>query len=98
MLVQVTKDPMGHKGARLSSHIALSGRHLVYVPNGNASGISRKLPDNERKRLKTILKKVVPENAGVIVRTAAEGASEEELRRDVARLEAQWQAIQKAQD
>jgi ribonuclease E len=94
VLVQVTKDPMGHKGARLSSHIALSGRHLVYVPNGNASGISRKLPDNERKRLRDVLKKLVPDGAGVIVRTAAEGASEEELERDVKRLQAQWDDIQ----
>jgi len=78
LLVQVTKDPIGHKGARLSSHIALSGRHLVYVPNGNASGISRKLPDTERKRLRDVLKKMVPDGAGVIVRTAAEGASEDE--------------------
>ncbi|GAB2953428.1 hypothetical protein GCM10027280_47290 [Micromonospora polyrhachis] len=94
VLVQVTKDPIGHKGARLTSHIALSGRHLVYVPHGNASGISRKLPDTERKRLRDILKKLVPEGAGVIVRTAAEGASEDELARDVKRLQAQWEDIQ----
>lgn len=94
VLVQVTKDPIGHKGARLTSHIALSGRHLVYVPNGNASGISRKLPDNERKRLRDVLKKLVPDGAGVIVRTAAEGASEDELARDVKRLQAQWDDIQ----
>ncbi len=97
VLVQVTKDPVGHKGARLTSQVSLPGRFLVYVPENEMTGISRKLPDNERKRLKTVLKKVVPENAGVIVRTAAEGASEEELRGDVARLEAQWQAIVKAQ-
>ncbi|WBC06745.1 Rne/Rng family ribonuclease [Micromonospora sp. WMMA1947] len=94
VLVQVTKDPIGHKGARLTSHIALSGRHLVYVPNGNASGISRKLPDTERKRLRDVLKKLVPDGAGVIVRTAAEGASEDELARDVKRLQAQWEDIQ----
>ncbi|BCJ60764.1 hypothetical protein Jiend_41860 [Micromonospora endophytica] len=94
VLVQVTKDPIGHKGARLTSHIALSGRHLVYVPGGNASGISRKLPDTERKRLRDALKKLVPEGAGVIVRTAAEGASEDELARDVKRLQAQWEDIQ----
>ncbi|GAB3069601.1 Rne/Rng family ribonuclease [Micromonospora schwarzwaldensis] len=94
VLVQVTKDPIGHKGARLTSHVALSGRHLVYVPNGNASGISRKLPDTERKRLRDILKKLVPDGAGVIVRTAAEGASEDELARDVKRLQAQWDDIQ----
>ncbi|MER7168931.1 Rne/Rng family ribonuclease [Micromonospora sp. NPDC000207] len=94
VLVQVTKDPIGHKGARLTSHVALSGRHLVYVPNGNASGISRKLPDTERKRLRDALKKLVPDGAGVIVRTAAEGASEDELARDVKRLQAQWEDIQ----
>ncbi|MEH1011931.1 Rne/Rng family ribonuclease [Micromonospora sp. CPCC 206060] len=94
VLVQVTKDPIGHKGARLTSHIALSGRHLVYVPHGNASGISRKLPDNERKRLRDVLKKLVPDGAGVIVRTAAEGASEDELARDVKRLQAQWEDIE----
>jgi ribonuclease E len=94
VLVQVTKDPIGHKGARLTSHVALSGRHLVYVPGGNASGISRKLPDTERKRLRDVLKKMVPEGAGVIVRTAAEGASEDELARDVKRLQAQWDDIQ----
>src|SRR5205823_5599211 len=94
VLVQVTKDPVGHKGARLTSHIALSGRHLVYVPHGNASGISRKLPDTERKRLRDVLKALVPDGAGVIVRTAAEGATEDELTRDVHRLQAQWEDIQ----
>jgi len=93
VLVQVTKDPMGHKGARLTSQISLPGRYLVYVPEGSMTGISRKLPDTERKRLKDILKAVLPEDAGVIIRTAAEGASEEEIRRDVERLEAQWQEI-----
>ncbi|MFI7539297.1 Rne/Rng family ribonuclease [Streptosporangium sp. NPDC049376] len=95
VLVQVTKDPIGHKGARLTSQISLPGRYLVYVPDGSMTGISRKLPDKERTRLKGILKKVMPENAGVIVRTAAEGASEEELGRDVARLSAQWENIQR---
>ncbi|MFE7438805.1 ribonuclease E/G, partial [Streptomyces tendae] len=95
VLVQVTKDPIGHKGARLTSQVSLPGRYLVYVPEGSMTGISRKLPDTERSRLKTILKKIVPEDAGVIVRTAAEGASEEELRRDVERLQAQWEEIQK---
>jgi ribonuclease E len=94
VLVQVTKDPIGTKGARLTSHIALSGRHLVYVPHGNASGISRKLSDVERKRLRDVLKNLVPDGAGVIVRTAAEGASEDELARDVKRLQAQWEDIQ----
>ncbi|MFE7995342.1 ribonuclease E/G, partial [Streptomyces shenzhenensis] len=95
VLVQVTKDPIGHKGARLTSQVSLPGRYLVYVPEGSMTGISRKLPDTERARLKTILKKIVPEDAGVIVRTAAEGASEEELRRDVERLQAQWEDIRK---
>ncbi|MEU0223667.1 Rne/Rng family ribonuclease, partial [Streptomyces sp. NPDC006284] len=95
VLVQVTKDPIGHKGARLTSQVSLPGRYLVYVPEGSMTGISRKLPDTERSRLKTILKKIVPEDAGVIVRTAAEGASEEELRRDVERLQGQWEDIQK---
>ncbi|MGN6689026.1 MAG: Rne/Rng family ribonuclease [Actinomycetales bacterium] len=95
VLVQVTKDPVGHKGARLTAQISLPGRFLVYVPNSSMTGISRKLPDVERNRLKKILKKIVPEDAGVIVRTAAEGASEEELTRDVARLQAQWEDIQK---
>jgi ribonuclease E len=94
VLVQVTKDPVGHKGARLTSHIALSGRHLVYVPNGHASGISRKLSDVERRRLRDVLKNLVPDGAGVIVRTAAEGAAEEDLERDVKRLQAQWDDIQ----
>ncbi|MGZ0238020.1 Rne/Rng family ribonuclease, partial [Streptomyces sp. CPS1] len=95
VLVQVTKDPIGHKGARLTSQVSLPGRYLVYVPEGSMTGISRKLPDTERARLKSILKKIVPEDAGVIVRTAAEGASEDELRRDVERLQAQWEEIQK---
>jgi ribonuclease E len=94
VLVQVTKDPVGHKGARLTSHIALSGRHLVYVPNGHASGISRKLSDVERRRLRDVLKNLVPDGAGVIVRTAAEGAAEDDLARDVKRLQAQWDEIQ----
>ncbi|MFZ6990878.1 Rne/Rng family ribonuclease [Curtobacterium sp. RRHDQ66] len=95
VLVQVTKDPVGHKGARLTSQVSLPGRYLVYVPNGSMNGISRKLPDTERARLKKILKEVLPEHAGVIVRTAAEGATEEQLTRDVQRLTAQWEAIQK---
>jgi ribonuclease E len=94
VLVQVTKDPVGHKGARLTSHVALSGRHLVYVPNGHASGISRKLSDVERRRLRDALKSLVPDGAGVIVRTAAEGAAEDDLARDVKRLQAQWDDIQ----
>lgn len=93
VLVQVTKDPVGHKGARLTSQISLPGRYLVYVPNGSMNGISRKLPDTERARLKKILKEVLPENVGVIVRTAAEGATEEQLTVDVERLTAQWTAL-----
>ncbi|MGP4016331.1 translation initiation factor IF-2 N-terminal domain-containing protein [Saccharopolyspora sp. 5N708] len=93
VLVQVTKDPVGHKGARLTTQISLPGRFLVYVPGGGATGISRKLPDTERKRLKEILKRIVPENAGVIIRTASEGTSEEALDRDVRRLQAQWEVI-----
>src|SRR5580692_3216285 len=95
LIVQVTKDPVGHKGARLTSQVSLPGRYLVYVPGASMTGISRKLPDTERNRLKAILKRVMPENAGVIVRTAAEGAAEEELARDVSRLAAQWEAIEK---
>jgi ribonuclease E len=93
VLVQVTKDPIGHKGARLTSQISLPGRYLVYVPNSSMTGISRKLPDTERARLKKILREVVPEEAGVIVRTAAEGATEAELRADVERLAATWEQI-----
>ncbi|MFZ5871739.1 MAG: Rne/Rng family ribonuclease, partial [Actinomycetota bacterium] len=95
VLVQVTKDPVGHKGARLTSQVSLPGRYLVYVPRSSMTGISRKLPDTERNRLKKILKTVLPDDAGVIVRTAAEGASEEELARDVKRLQAQWEDIEK---
>ncbi|MFS0714984.1 Rne/Rng family ribonuclease [Microbacterium sp. 2P01SA-2] len=93
VLVQVTKDPVGHKGARLTSQISLPGRYLVYVPGGAMNGISRKLPDTERARLKRILKEVLPESSGVIVRTAAEGATEEQLTRDVQRLTSQWEHI-----
>ena len=93
VLVQVTKDPVGQKGARLTSQVSLPGRFLVYVPGGNMSGISRKLPESERQRLKAILKTALPEDAGVIVRTAAEGATEEQLIHDVERLKAQWESI-----
>ena len=94
VLVQVTKDPIGHKGARLTSQVSLPGRYLVYVPGASMTGISRKLPDTERNRLKQILKKVMPDGAGVIVRTAAEGATEDELAQDVSRLAAQWENIE----
>ena len=95
VLVQVTKDPVGQKGARLTSQVSLPGRYLVYVPNGSMNGISRKLPDSERARLKKILKEILPEDAGVIVRTAAEGATEEQLTLDVQRLQQQWEDISK---
>ncbi|ANY05464.1 translation initiation factor IF-2 N-terminal domain-containing protein [Pseudonocardia sp. HH130630-07] len=93
VLVQVTKDPVGHKGARLTTQISLAGRFLVYVPSGGAAGISRKLPDTERKRLKEMLKEIVPAEAGVIIRTASEGVSHESLERDVRRLQAQWEVV-----
>ncbi len=94
VLVQVSKDPVGHKGARLTTQISLAGRYLVYVPGGSSTGISRKLPDVERKRLKSILAKIVPEGAGVIIRTASEGISAEDLEADIKRLEAQWRSIE----
>jgi ribonuclease E len=95
IMVQVTKDPIGNKGARLTSQVSLPGRYLVYVPGATMIGISRKLPDTEGARLRQILEKVAPEEGGIIVRTAAEGASEEELLRDVARLVAQWRVIER---
>ena len=95
VLVQVTKDPIGQKGARLTSQISLPGRYLVYVPGGAMSGISKRLPDQERSRLKSILKNLVPDEAGVIIRTAAEGIAEAEIERDVLRLKAQWEDIEK---
>jgi Rne/Rng family ribonuclease len=93
VLVQVTKDPIGQKGARLTSQISLPGRYVVYVPGGGMSGISKRLPESERTRLKAILKTLIPEDAGVIVRTAAEGVSEAELTADVERLKSQWEDI-----
>ncbi|MFT4087624.1 MAG: translation initiation factor IF-2 N-terminal domain-containing protein [Gordonia sp. (in: high G+C Gram-positive bacteria)] len=96
VLVQVSKDPVGHKGARLTTQISLAGRYLVYVPGGTSTGISRKLPDTERKRLKSILSKLVPDEAGVIIRTASEGVSAEELGADIERLETQWKGIEAA--
>ena len=95
VLVQVTKDPVGAKGARLTNHVSIPGRYVVYSPGGHLSGISRKLADTERHRLRDILGDLVGEDASVIVRTAAEGASEDELVRDVSRLKAQWEAIEK---
>ncbi|MGH3724077.1 MAG: translation initiation factor IF-2 N-terminal domain-containing protein [Mycobacterium sp.] len=95
VLVQVSKDPVGHKGARLTTQISLAGRYLVYVPGASSTGISRKLPDTERQRLKEILRDIVPSDAGVIIRTASEGVREEEIRADVERLQEQWQEIEK---
>ncbi|MEJ5928609.1 translation initiation factor IF-2 N-terminal domain-containing protein [Corynebacterium sp. H128] len=94
VLVQVTKDPIGHKGARLTTQISLAGRFLVYVPGGRSAGISRKLPEPERKRLKEILKEVVPGDGGAIIRTAAEGVHEREIAADVSRLHNLWEQIQ----
>lgn len=93
VLVQVSKDPVGHKGARLTTQISLAGRYLVYVPGGRSAGISRKLPGPERKRLKEILSKVVPGHGGAIIRTAAEGVSEEAIGADVNRLHSLWEDI-----
>ena len=98
ILVQVSKDPIGHKGARLTTHISLAGRFLVYVPGGRNAGISRKLPEPERRRLKEILAEVTPEGSGTIIRTAAEGVSKEAIAADVARLEQQWQDIFEASE
>ncbi len=95
VLVQVSKDPVGAKGARLTSHISLPGRYIVYSPGGHLSGISRKLPEGERRRLKSILDELIGTDASVIVRTAAEGATEDELIRDVNRLKAQWEVLEK---
>ncbi|WP_296204781.1 translation initiation factor IF-2 N-terminal domain-containing protein [uncultured Corynebacterium sp.] len=94
ILVQVSKDPVGHKGARLTTQISLAGRFLVYVPNGRSAGISRKLPAPERKRLKEILRRVVPGEGGTIIRTAAENVSEEAIATDVGRLHGVWEDIQ----
>jgi ribonuclease E len=93
VLVQVTKDPVGHKGARLTTQISLPGRFVVYVPAGGTHGISRKLADTERRRLKDLLREIVPDDAGVIIRTASEGVSQEALERDVRRLQAQWDVV-----
>ncbi len=94
VVVQVSKDPVGHKGARLTTQVSLAGRYLVYVPGASSTGISRKLPDNERQRLKEILRDVVPPDAGVIIRTASEGVKEDDIRADVTRLQERWQQIE----
>jgi ribonuclease E len=95
VLVQVTKDPLRGKGARLTAQVSLPGRYLVYVPDGSASGISRRLPDEERERLRRIVKRIRPSEAGVIVRTAAEGAAEEDLAGDLDRLKKAWDSIKR---
>jgi ribonuclease E len=94
VVVQVSKDPVGHKGARLTTQVSLAGRYLVYVPGASSTGISRKLPDTERQRLKEILREVVPSNAGVIIRTASEGVKEDDIRSDVGRLQERWSQIE----
>ncbi len=94
VVVQVSKDPVGHKGARLTTQVSLAGRYLVYVPGASSTGISRKLPDTERQRLKEILREVVPSNAGVIIRTASEGVKEDDIRSDVSRLQERWAQIE----
>ncbi len=94
VVVQVSKDPVGHKGARLTTQVSLAGRYLVYVPGASSTGISRKLPDTERQRLKEILREVVPSEAGVIIRTASEGVKEEDIRTDVNRLQERWTSIE----
>lgn len=94
VVVQVSKDPVGHKGARLTTQVSLAGRYLVYVPGASSTGISRKLPDTERQRLKEILKEVVPSDAGVIIRTASEGVKEDDIRADVERLQKRWSEIE----
>jgi ribonuclease E len=94
VVVQVSKDPVGHKGARLTTQVSLAGRYLVYVPGASSTGISRKLPDTERQRLKEILREVVPSDAGVIIRTASEGVKEDGIRDDVTRLQERWNQIE----
>ena len=94
VVVQVSKDPVGHKGARLTTQVSLAGRYLVYVPGASSTGISRKLPDTERQRLKEILREVVPSDAGVIIRTASEGVKEDDIRSDVERLQKRWSEIE----
>ncbi|MDT5130814.1 MAG: ribonuclease, partial [Mycobacterium sp.] len=94
IIAQVSKDPVGHKGARLTTQVSLAGRYLVYVPGASSTGISRKLPDTERQRLKEILREVVPPDAGVIIRTASEGVKEDDIRADVERLQTRWLQIE----
>ena len=95
ILVQVLKDPLGHKGARLTNRISFAGRYLVYFPGGTTAGISRKLPEDERRRLKNILSRVIPEPGGAIIRTAAENVTEEQISDDVNRLHKLWEKLEK---
>jgi ribonuclease G len=94
VLVQAVKDPMKSKGARLTMEISLPGRFVVYVPHGDGLGVSRRLEDDERQRLKDILKAIAPKQGGVIVRTAAEGASAEDVERDLDFLQKLWKTIE----
>ena len=98
ILVQVIKDPVGHKGARLSNRVSFAGRYLVYFPGGTTAGISRKLPEPERKRLKDILANVIPGDGGAIIRTAAENVPEDQIGEDVARLHSLWEKVSKEED
>lgn len=98
ILVQVIKDPVGHKGARLSNRVSFAGRYLVYFPDGTTAGISRKLPEPERKRLKEILANVIPGDGGAIIRTAAENVPEEQIGEDVARLHSLWEKVSKEEN
>jgi len=95
IVCQVTKNPIAHKGARLTTEVSLPGRFVVLVPNSNTFGISKRLPDKERKRLRNLLDKVKPAQHGLIVRTAAENVTADEIARDVARLTDQWDQIEK---
>ena len=94
VLVQVTKDPIGHKGARLTSQVTLAGRFLVLVPSGAMTGVSRKLSDRERSRLRAIVSKIAPKDMGIIIRTAADGASEDAIEKDLESLVKQWERIE----
>ncbi|MFT9111471.1 MAG: Rne/Rng family ribonuclease [Bifidobacterium psychraerophilum] len=98
VLVQVTKDPIGHKGARLTSQVTLAGRFLVLVPSGGMTGVSRKLSEHERSRLKGIVTKIAPKDMGVIIRTAADHASEEAITKDLQTLIKQWESVEKKRD
>ena len=95
ILVQIVKDPMGTKGARLTTQLSIPGHFIVYVPDGDGVGVSRRLPDEERQRLRQICRELKVKNAGLIVRTAAEGASKHELMNDLKFLEKMWQTVVK---